>query len=205
MIKVDRIVIGTYNQKKKEEIRDILNEESFTFLDLEDFQNPPDVIEDGITFKENATKKALELASFCKMCVIADDSGLEVDALNGRPGVFSSRYCGENTGYKEKCSKLLDELEDIPFEKRTARFRCAIALAMPEKLQFVVEASFEGLISSAPCGNNGFGYDPIFYVPKYSQTLAELGAEVKNKISHRALALKLFKERLKEFVVYTVR
>ncbi len=198
MIKLDRIVIGTNNQKKKEEIRDIMNGDPFTFIDLEDFHNPPDVIEDGVTFKDNATKKALEFAAFCKMCVMADDSGLEVDALDGRPGVFSSRYCGENTGYKEKCSKLLDELEGVPFQKRTARVRCAIALATPGNLHFVVEASCEGVINTVPCGENGFGYDPVFYVPEYSQTLAELGAEIKNRISHRALALRLFKEKLRD-------
>ncbi len=205
MIKVNRIVIGTYNQKKKEEIRSILNGEPFTLLDLDDFENPPDIVEDGVTFEDNATKKAIELARFCKMCVMADDSGLEVDALDRRPGVFSSRYCGVNAGDSEKCLNILKELEGVPSEKRTARFRCAIALASPEKIQFVVEASCEGFINTEPCGKNGFGYDPIFYIPKYEQTMAELGAEVKNRISHRALALRLFKERLKGFVVGAVR
>ncbi len=205
MIKVNRIVIGTYNQKKKEEIRSILNGEPFTLLDLDDFENPPDIVEDGVTFEDNATKKAIELARFCKMCVMADDSGLEVDALDRQPGVFSSRYCGVNAGDSEKCLNILKELEGVPSEKRTARFRCAIALASPEKIQFVVEASCEGFINTEPCGKNGFGYDPIFYIPKYEQTMAELGAEVKNRISHRALALRLFKERLKGFVVGAVR
>jgi XTP/dITP diphosphohydrolase len=201
MIKVNRIVIGTYNQKKKEEMRSILNGELFTLLDLEDFENPPDIVEDGVTFKENATKKAIELAMFCKMCVVADDSGLEVDALDKRPGVFSSRYCGVDASDSEKYIKILEELEGVPTEKRTARFKCAIAFARPEELQFVVEASCEGFINTEPCGKNGFGYDPIFYIPKYKQTMAELGADVKNRISHRALALRLFKERLKGFVV----
>lgn len=205
MIKTRGIVIGTQNRNKKEEIKKILNEISLPLLDLGDFHDVPDIIEDGVTFEENATKKALQLAGFCKMGVMADDSGLEIDALDKRPGVFSSRYCGEDTGYEEKCSKLFEELEGIPFEKRTARFRCAIALADPEKLHFVVEASCEGIINTEPRGKNGFGYDPIFYIPEYKQTMAELSPEVKNRISHRALALVLFKERLKELVMCSVR
>ncbi|MHC4139338.1 MAG: XTP/dITP diphosphatase [Planctomycetota bacterium] len=200
MIKTSGIVIGTHNKNKKAEIRKILNGMSLPLLDLEDFDDAPDIIEDGVTFEENAAKKALQLAKFCNMCVMADDSGLEIDALDKRPGVFSSRYCGEDTGYEEKCQKLFEELEGVPFDKRTARFRCAIALAEPEKLHFVVEASCEGLINTEPLGRNGFGYDPIFYVPEYNQTMAELEPDVKNLISHRALALKLFKERLERFM-----
>ncbi len=195
---VSKIVIGTYNNNKKSEIRKILSGIPVRLLDLDDFENPPDIIEDGVTFEENAIKKALELAGFCKMCVMADDSGLEVDALDKRPGVLSSRYCGEDTGYEEKCLRLLEELKGVPFEKRTARFRCAIALAEPDRLQFVVKATCEGIISNEPKGNNGFGYDPIFYVPEHELTMAELGSDVKNRISHRALALRLFNERLKE-------
>jgi len=198
MLKLKEIVIGTYNKNKTLEIRKILNGIPVRLLDLDDFENPPDVIEDGVTFEDNATKKALELAGFCKMRVMADDSGLEIDALDKRPGVLSSRYCGEDTGYEEKCLRLLEELKGVPFEKRTARFRCAIALAEPDRLQFVVSASCEGIMSNEPKGNNGFGYDPIFYVPEYELTMAELGSEVKNRISHRALALRLFNERLKE-------
>lgn len=197
---VSKIVIGTYNNNKKSEIRKILSGIPVRLLDLEDFENPPDIIEDGVTFEENAIKKAVELAGFCQMCVMADDSGLEVDALDKRPGVLSSRYCGEDTGYEEKCLRLLEELKGVPFEKRTARFRCAIALAEPDRLQFVVKASCEGIISNEPKGNNGFGYDPIFYVPEQELTMAELGSEVKNRISHRALALELFKTNLMELV-----
>ena len=200
MIKTSGIVIGTHNKNKKAEIRKILNGMSLTLLDLEDFDDAPDIIEDGVTFEENAVKKALQLAKFCNMCVMADDSGLEIDALDKRPGVFSSRYCGEDTGYEEKCQKLFEELKSVPYDGRTARFRCAIALAEPEKLHFVVEASCEGLINTEPLGRNGFGYDPIFYVPEYNQTMAELEPDVKNLISHRALALKLFKERLERFM-----
>ncbi len=197
---IKTIVIGTHNKNKKTEIKRILEEIPLTLINLDDFDNAPDVVEDGITFEENATKKALQLANFCNMCVMSDDSGLEIDALDKRPGVYSARYCGEETGYEEKCLKLFEELKNVPFEKRTARFRCAIALAEPGKLHFVVEASCEGLINLEPLGKNGFGYDPIFYVPEYKQTMAELGPDVKNRISHRALALGFFKERLKEFM-----
>ncbi len=200
MLKSKEIVIGTYNNNKKSEIREILNEIPVRLLDLDDFEDPPDIIEDGVTFEDNATKKALELAGFCQTCVMADDSGLEVDALDKRPGVLSSRYCGVDTGYEEKCLRLLEELKGVPFEKRTARFRCAIALAEPDRLQFVVKASCEGIISNEPKGNNGFGYDPIFYVPEHELTMAELEPEVKNLISHRALALELFKTNLMELV-----
>ena len=200
MLKSKEIVIGTYNNNKKSEIRKILNGITVRLLDLDDFEGPPDIIEDGVTFEDNATKKALELAGFCQTCVMADDSGLEVDALDKRPGVLSSRYCGVDTGYEEKCLRLLEELKGVPFEKRTARFRCAIALAEPDRLQFVVKASCEGIISNEPKGNNGFGYDPIFYVPEHELTMAELEPEVKNRISHRALALELFKTNLMELV-----
>ena len=200
MLKSKEIVIGTYNNNKKSEIREILNEIPVRLLDLDDFEDPPNIIEDGVTFEDNATKKALELAGFCQTCVMADDSGLEVDALDKRPGVLSSRYCGVDTGYEEKCLRLLEELKGVPFEKRTARFRCAIALAEPDRLQFVVKASCEGIISNEPKGNNGFGYDPIFYVPEHELTMAELEPEVKNLISHRALALELFKTNLMELV-----
>ena len=200
MLKSKEIVIGTYNNNKKSEIREILNEIPVRLLDLDDFEDPPDIIEDGVTFEDNATKKALELAGFCQTCVMADDSGLEVDALDKRPGVLSSRYCGVDIGYEEKCLRLLEELKGVPFEKRTARFRCAIALAEPDRLQFVVKASCEGIISNEPKGNNGFGYDPIFYVPEHELTMAELEPEVKNRISHRALALELFKTNLMELV-----
>ena len=200
MVNENGIVIGTQNHKKREEIRSILPGIPFKLFDLEDFGNPPDVVEDGVTFEENAVKKARELAGFCNMWVMADDSGLEVDALNKQPGVLSSRYCGVDTGYEEKCRRLLEELKGVTIDKRTARFRCAIALAAPNRLMFVVEAKCEGLISAEPHGVHGFGYDPIFYVPRYRQTFAELKPEVKNLMSHRALALKLFKEKLMELV-----
>ncbi len=200
MLKADGIVIGTYNAKKKSEIKEVLKGIPVKLIDLDEFDNPPSINEDGATFKDNAIKKATELADFCKTLVMADDSGLEVDALDGRPGILSARYCGEDTGYEEKCSRLLEELKEVAANERTARFRCAMALAGPGKLLFVVEASCEGFIDSRPRGTNGFGYDPIFYVPEYKLTMAELGPEVKNQISHRGLALRLFKEKLEELV-----
>lgn len=194
------IVIGTTNQKKREEIRKILAGIPVRLLDLENFKNAPDVVEDGTTFEANAVKKARELASFCNRWVMADDSGLEIDALDKRPGVLSSRYYGKDTGYEEKCYRLLEEMKGVAFDRRTARFRCSIALADPEKVLLVVEAECEGLIASASQGVQGFGYDPIFYVPRYRQTFAELKPEVKNRVSHRALALRLFREKLMELM-----
>lgn len=197
---IDNIVIGTNNEKKKSEIKKILNGVPVNLIDLDDFNNPPSVNEDGDTFEENAVKKALEYADYCKALVMADDSGLEVDALDKRPGVLSARYCGKDAGYEEKCLKLQEELQGVPLSERTARFRCAIALAEPGKILFVVEASCEGLINTESRGKFGFGYDPVFYVPEYKQTMAELGPELKNRISHRALALGLFKKKLMELV-----
>ncbi|MFQ5964012.1 MAG: non-canonical purine NTP pyrophosphatase, partial [Candidatus Scalinduaceae bacterium] len=134
------------------------------------------------------------------LCLLDFFSLLDFFALNKRPGVLSSRYCGVDTSYEEKYSKLLEELRGVSFDKRTASFRCAIALAEPNRLLFVVEASCDGYIYTEPRGKHGFGYDPVFYVPKYKKTLAELEPEVKNQISHRALALRLFRKKLKELV-----
>lgn len=195
-----KIIIGTKNRKKKAEIEAILANLPIELLTLDDLPTAPDVVEDGRTFSENAVKKALTLANFFKMWVMADDSGLEVDALGNRPGVFSNRYAGEGATDEKNIKKLLSELKDIPDNKRTARFRCAIALAKPEKALFVVEAQYEGVIIHEPRGNYGFGYDPVFLIPEYGRTFAELGPSVKNQISHRAQALKLFKDKLVKII-----
>jgi XTP/dITP diphosphohydrolase len=192
-----KIIIGTTNRNKKAEIQAVLDDLSVELLTLDDLPTAPDVVEDGETFAENAVKKALTLARFFKMLVMADDSGLEVEALGNRPGVFSNRYAGEGATDEDNINKLLGELKDVPDDKRTARFRCAIALAEPEKMLFVVEAQYEGVIIHEPKGSHGFGYDPVFLVPEYGQTFAELSPSVKNQISHRAQALRLFREKLR--------
>lgn len=156
----------------------------------------PDVEEDGKTFQENAIKKATILARACNTWAMADDSGLEVDALKGRPGIYSCRYAGPNATDEQNIKKVLSELQRVPKEKRKARFVCTIALAGPDQLFFVAEGHCEGFITEEPRGKNGFGYDPIFLVPDYNQTFAELSPTIKNKVSHRANALKQFKEKI---------
>lgn len=191
------ILIATQNKNKRIEILDILkNIPGILFRDIEDFPFLPTVEEDKNTFQENAVKKATILAKACNTWVMADDSGLQVDALNGRPGVFSCRYAGPNATDEKNREKVLSELKGVPKERRTARFVCTIALASPHELFFVVEGRCEGFITEEPKGKRGFGYDPIFYVPQYHQTFGELHSSIKNMISHRADALKQFKERI---------
>lgn len=195
------ILVATQNEKKKAEIKDILKDLSGILLrGPEDFPFLPEVEEDGATFQENAIKKATILAKACNTWAMADDSGLEIDALNGRPGVCSCRYAGANATDEKNIEKVLSELRGIPKERSTARFVCTIALAGPHGLFFVVGGRCEGFITEEPKGKYGFGYDPIFYVPDYRQTLAELNPSIKNKISHRANALKQFKERIRPLI-----
>jgi len=191
---ISTIVIGSTNVKKRSEIKSIISDLSIKVLTLNDFNNVPEVEEDGQTFKDNAIKKAVSLAGWCRNLVIADDSGLEVEALNNQPGVYSARYAGPDATDEMRINKLLAEMNLVPEEKRAARFKCAIAVADSQKLHFVVEAECYGTITFKPEGANGFGYDPIFYLPEYKNTFAELDASKKNKISHRAKALALFRE-----------
>lgn len=189
------IVIATQNEKKKGEILEILkNVPGILLRGVEDFPFLPEVEEDGNSFRENAIKKATILARACNTWAMADDSGLGIDALNGRPGIYSSRYAGPHATDEKNIEKVLSELRGVPKEKRTARFLCSIALASPHQLLFVAEGRCEGLITEQPRGKGGFGYDPIFYVPDYNQTFAELNPLIKNSISHRAKALDQFKE-----------
>ena len=191
------IVIATQNEKKRKEIAEILkNIPGILLRGVEDFPFLPEVEEDGNSFRENAIKKATILAKSCNTWAMADDSGLEIDALNGRPGIYSSRYAGPNATDEKNIEKVLSELRGVPKEKRTARFLCSIALASHHQLLFVVEGRCEGFITEEPRGKGGFGYDPIFYVPDYNHTFAELNPLIKNSISHRGIALKQFKEQI---------
>ncbi|MGR3219011.1 MAG: XTP/dITP diphosphatase [Candidatus Anammoxibacter sp.] len=192
-----KILIGSTNKKKREEIANIINDLPVQFSLLSDFNNVPDIIEDGKTFKDNAIKKAVGFARWQKTLTVADDSGLEVCALDNRPGVFSARYAGEGATDAMLMTKLLGEMQSIPKNDRIARFKCAIALANPQGLLFVVEAECRGIITKEHRGSNGFGYDPLFYFPGFGKTFAEITAEEKNQVSHRAKALALFKEKLK--------
>ncbi|RAK21343.1 XTP/dITP diphosphohydrolase [Anoxybacillus vitaminiphilus] len=187
---VKEVIIATKNAGKVKEFQTLFAEKGVEVKSLLDFENAPDVEETGETFAENAILKAETIANYLNKVVIADDSGLAVDALDGRPGVYSARYAGEHKNDKENIAKVLEELKGVPFEKRTARFHCALAVAVPRQRTVVVEGTCEGYIAETQTGTNGFGYDPIFYVPEKQKTMAELSKEEKNKISHRANALK---------------
>lgn len=196
------ILVATQNEKKRAEIKEILKDVHGIVLRGQDyFPFLPEVEEDGTTFQENAVKKATILAKVCNTWAMADDSGLEIDALHGRPGVYSCRYAGNNATDEENRIKVLSELIGVPKKRRTARFVCAIALAGPYGLFFTVEGRCEGFITEESKGKYGFGYDPIFYVPDYHQTFAELNPFIKNKISHRANALMLFKEQIQPLIL----
>ncbi|KAB2834254.1 MAG: XTP/dITP diphosphatase [Candidatus Brocadia sp.] len=195
------ILIATQNEKKRAEIKEILKDTPGILLRGPDyFPFLPLVEEDGATFQENAVKKATILAKACNTWAIADDSGLEIDALGKQPGVYSCRYAGANATDEKNMEKVLSELRGVPGERRTARFICTIALAGPHGLFFVVEGCCEGFITEEPKGKYGFGYDPIFYVPDHLQTFAELNPAIKNRISHRAHALKQFAEKVQPLI-----
>lgn len=184
------IIIATKNAGKVKDFETLFSPKGFKVKSLLDFPEIEDVEETGVTFAENATLKAEAISSVLNKPVIADDSGLAIDALNGEPGVYSARYAGENKDDNANIEKVLQKLNDVPFEKRTARFHCALAIAVPGKRTEIVEGTYEGHILEEKRGENGFGYDPIFFVEKWRCSMAELTKEQKNQISHRANALK---------------
>jgi len=184
-----RVVLATRNRDKLREIARLLDPERFKLLTLDDFDDFPEVEEDGATLEENALKKAREVAAATGLLTVADDTGLEVDALGGRPGVYSSRYAGENATYADNVQKLLRELQGVPREKRAARFRCVAAIVDGER-EVTAEGVCEGVILEEPRGEGGFGYDPVFFVPEVGKTFAEMSTEEKNAISHRGKAFR---------------
>ena len=192
------VVLATRNQDKVKEIRSLLADVPIKFLSLADFPDLPEVVEDGSTCQENAVKKARETALGTGHWALADDTGLEVDALNGRPGVYAARYAGEHATYADNCEKLLEELKDIPQEQRGARFLTVMALADSHGHTENVEGALQGQITERFYGNDGFGYDPVFYVPDAKKTLAEMTLAEKNSCSHRGQALRLAKDLLKQ-------
>jgi len=194
------IVIATRNSGKLREIEAILAPLGLKILSLRDFPGIPEIIEDGQTFEENAVKKAAAVSRQTGRMAIADDSGLAVDALQGRPGVFSSRYAGEKATDAERYQKLLKEMAGTPLGKRGAAFICTVAVAAPDGKAETVVGQCRGEIALAPKGSHGFGYDPVFYLPEWGKTMAELEPEVKNRISHRALALEKLKQLLPKFL-----
>lgn len=194
------IVIATRNPGKAKEFAALFAKEGYQFKTLLDYPDLPDVEETGTTFEENARLKAETIAQLLQQPVLADDSGLVVDALNGMPGIFSARFAGERKSDAANNAKLLHELTNVPDEQRTAHFHCTLVFAAPQKESLVVEADWDGRIARIPQGDNGFGYDPLFIVPGYDKTSAELTSEEKNKISHRGMAVKELERTWKEWL-----
>ena len=189
------IVLATRNRGKIAEIKELLAGLPITVYSLDEF-SPIEVVEDGASFEENAVKKAIEVAHHTGMVALADDSGLEVDYLKGRPGVRSARFAGENASHDDNNEKLLTLLEYVPWEQRRARFRCVIAVADPTGKYWTVEGTCEGLITRERVGTQGFGYDPLFFFPPFGKTFAELERQEKNRISHRGQALRRLRKTL---------
>jgi XTP/dITP diphosphohydrolase len=186
-----KIIFATGNENKMKEIRMILADLGMPIVSMKEAGIDIDVVEDGTTFEENALIKATEIAKEAPGCIVlADDSGLEIDYLNKEPGIYSARYAGVDTSYDIKNNLLLQRLEGVPDEQRTARFVCAVAAAFPDGSTEVVRGTIEGIIGYEIAGENGFGYDPIFYLPEYGCTTAELSPEKKNELSHRGKALR---------------
>jgi XTP/dITP diphosphohydrolase len=184
-----RLVLATNNKDKIREIRELLKNLPIEILTCDDFEDFPEIEETGETLEANAILKARGIADFTGHPALADDSGLEVDYLNGAPGVYSSRFAGPGCTYDDNNRKLISELEGVPEKKRTARFRCVIAIAWSKDLVETVEGTAEGFIKGSKSGGDGFGYDPVFFYPPAGKTFAEMTLEEKNKVSHRGTAL----------------
>jgi len=204
--KVHKILVATTNPGKIAELRAMLDAD-VQWLDLSDFPNIAEIKEDGLTFAENARKKAIGYAKATGLWTIADDSGLVIDALGGEPGVKSARFSGEKSTNDDgtlidhrNIAKVLELLKGVPKEKRTARFFCCLCLASPEQILIETEGTLEGLITNKEIGKNGFGYDPIFFVPHLNKTVAQLTAEEKNAISHRGNAIRKLKPLLEDIL-----
>lgn len=195
-----KLIVATKNKKKLEEIKEIWRDLNLEIVSLLDFKRPPRIIENGLTFKDNAIKKALRIAKFSGELTLGEDSGLCVEALGGRPGVRSSRFSGKAKSDNQNNLKVLKLLKDLPLKKRKAYYISAVALADKEGLLAVVEGRCDGVIAFSPKGKSGFGYDPIFLIPKYGKTFAELGLRIKHRMSHRYRALKKAKNILLKYL-----
>mgnify|MGYP001576170566 CR=1 FL=1 len=193
---IKELVLATRNPHKGAELAALLGDLEIKIRTLAEFPDAPTVVEDGDTCQANAVKKATALARHTGLPAVADDTGLEVDALGGRPGVHAARYAGEGATYENNWRKLIRELEGVPKERRRARFITVAAVAMPSAKVAIAEGSLEGLITEAPAGTQGFGYDPVFFVPEVGKTLAQLTLAEKNRISHRARAFAKVREIL---------
>lgn len=191
-------VVATKNKDKVVEIREILKELPFQIITMTEAGCDDDVEEDGETFRENALKKAIEVHKRIGGFVMADDSGLAIDALGGAPGIYSARFHGKDSTYPEKIQALWDLLSDVPLEERTAHFICAIAVVRPDGSSFTVQESMDGILYDKTAGENGFGYDPVFFLPEKGVTAAQLSPEEKHKISHRGKALRAMLAQLRD-------
>ncbi|MBP7088481.1 MAG: RdgB/HAM1 family non-canonical purine NTP pyrophosphatase [Candidatus Omnitrophica bacterium] len=196
---IRRLIVATKNSSKFREIKNILNNSGVTLLSLHDLRSKIKIVENGDTFYKNAFKKAQTVSKyFPKDFILGEDSGLEVDYLNGAPGIYSKRFSGINPSDKKNNAKLLSCLQKIPSGKRTAYFRCCLVMVKNRKVIKSFEGKIKGVISKLVKGENGFGYDPVFYLPSYRKTMAELDPMIKNRISHRAKAFKKLRLYLKE-------
>ncbi len=194
-----RMIFATGNAGKMKEIRMIMEGTDYEVISMKEAGIELDIEENGSTYEENAMIKAKAVAAVTGEIVVADDSGLEIDYLGKEPGVHSARYMGEDTSYRIKNANLIERLNGVPDEERTARFVCAIAAVLPDGRSFTTRATIEGRIGYEEKGANGFGFDPIFYVPEFGKTTAELTEEEKNQVSHRGKALELMKKELQKY------
>ena len=195
---IDKIIFATGNEGKMKEVRMILKDLGLPVLSMKEAGVQADIVETGTTFEENAKIKAVAVQKLTGALVLADDSGLEIDYLNKEPGIYSARYMGEDTPYSVKNANLISRLAGVPDEQRTARFVCAIAAAFPDGEVLTTRGTIEGIIGYEERGENGFGYDPIFYLPEYKKSTAELSPEEKNALSHRGRALRQMEEELRK-------
>ena len=193
-----RIIIATGNKDKVREINEILKGTGFDAVSMKEIGIDPDIVEDADSFEGNAFIKANTVHKLTGEYVMADDSGLCIDALNGAPGIYSSRFCGEDSTYEEKFRKIFELLKDVPEDKRTAKFVCAIAVVRPDGTSFTVRGECSGVLHEKPMGEGGFGYDPIFYVPEFGMTTAQMTKEQKHSISHRGKALRAMVDKLSQ-------
>ena len=193
-----KLILATSNKDKAREIAEILEGTPFVVTTMKEEGFDPDIVEDGKTFEENALIKARTVHALAKGAyVMADDSGLCIDALDGAPGIYSARFCGEDSTYPEKFAKIFEMLKDVPEEKRTAKFVCSIAVVRPDGSEFTVRGEICGVLHEKPMGDGGFGYDPIIYDPEFGMTTAQMTKEQKNSISHRGKASRAMAEKLK--------
>ena len=199
MAELNTIVLATQNRDKREELQEALSEFTVKILSLNDFPFIGEIEEVGKTLLENSMIKAKTVHNLTQLPVIADDTGLEVEALNGAPGIYSARYAGEDVTYEDNVNKLLAEMENIPLENRKAQFRTVISFVDKDR-ELWTEGRIKGIIGESAKGKNGFGYDPVFFVPELGKTFSELSIGEKNRISHRGLAMKKFRILLREYI-----